>query len=42
MVSFFRWLSFSGIEKRGLVWSVWLVLGEKFGEVYRVGFISFF
>lgn len=27
-----RWLSFSGIEKKGLAWPVWPVSGEKAGE----------
>lgn len=42
VVSLSRWLSFSGIEKRGLAWPVWPASGEKAGEAHRVGFTSFF
>lgn len=42
VVSLSRWLSFSGIEKRGLAWPVWSALGENALEAQGVSFTGFF
>lgn len=42
VVSLSRWLSFSGIEKRGLVWPVWPALGENVLEAQGVNFTGLF